>query len=139
MIFATACHRTSQLDDQLIGSWECQVCGGDSLSVITYEGDHTFSGFIWSRTKSRIDSTGTWRVDGYDVVFDAEYPAQYLDAAESRDLPILRQKFESYRETIMKLGHDALELKSGAIYKRMKTPPKPSNQSLQPTTGRSDV
>jgi hypothetical protein len=110
-ICAAACHRNSSTEKILIGSWNFNHTI-DSDETITFEPDHTFSVSIDGfDSRVSIDSWGTWRVEGKDIVRDITYPEYppYDEFAELRAFQAQRPRH--VRETIVELSPNTFKVK----------------------------
>jgi hypothetical protein len=118
---ATAGHRLSAIEAKLVGSWN--FASTDSTATLTYESDHTFSQSVWAGDERFIESSGTWRIEGRDIVREIKWS---IFEKLKTIYPDAKKPPLQIRETIEKLGHSTLAIKSGITYKRGKRPPKPT-------------
>jgi hypothetical protein len=77
LVFAgLSCQRLSPEERMVVGTWES--LGYDHVSYTILNSDHSFAYVSDWNTESKgleLDSRGTWRVDGDDLVAEAERPA----------------------------------------------------------------
>ena len=87
----TACRPA--LEKKLVGEW-MSGCSIDICTVTTLKADHTFSERFDEKDVPGRNYSGTWRVEGDQLVMHVTWAAQSLQDIVGKDLRLIVSAFE---------------------------------------------
>ena len=125
-VILVACNRLPPADASLVGSWKAQT-SPDSVTIFTFEPNHTHWCAVTVRDDTWLDGDGRWHIEGKQIVFDnVRYPT--VSEEYSRKDPDLAKRPRHYTAAFEEVDHDTIKL-DGITLTRTDRPPKPSTQA----------